>query len=206
VNGFRSICVSPPTTRQDDTHTQSYYHFCGSAKSEMKLVTQIVASTYPVGYPSTYAPSVKKLDIWHLWFLEVSKLASRISCLYHLFIIWWKNLPCSLKLVNYRIIFFSHNKSASADLSAAKTIRQSYIAMLVMGNLFLPTNGHEAMHISLTKERHCTICNLPAISLSMSFQAFSAITYGETMWQSLIFTYSGLVEYGFQHRCSNPYT
>jgi hypothetical protein len=116
-------------------------------------------------------------------------------------------LPCSFELVNHKTIFFSHNKFASADLSAEKkTIRQSYIAMLAMGNLFLPTNGHEAMHISLTKERHCTVCNLPAISLSMSFQAFSAITYGETMWQSLIFTYSGLVEYGFQHPCSNPYT
>jgi hypothetical protein len=56
-----------------------------------------------------------------------------------------------------------------------------------MGNLILPTNGHEAMHISLTKERYALYAiYIPAIPLSMSFQAFSAITYGETMWQSPI--------------------
>jgi len=112
VNGFHFICIS--RVKMTYTHTylrnkKNWYtqrhrdssiqylererererEITTCAKSEMKLVTQIVASTYPVIPPRTHTRVKRKLDIWHLWFLEVSKLASRISCLQHLFIIWY---------------------------------------------------------------------------------------------------------------------
>jgi hypothetical protein len=69
-----------------------------------------------------------------------------------------------------------------------------------MGTIFLPTNGHdhEAMHIHFHVKRevlHYTMQIYRQLSYPSHFQAFSAITYGETrQCGDHIFTYSGLVD------------